>query len=194
METNEKTLKPEESLQIIEQMIQKAKTNLHDSSFYFLLWGWIVLIALLGQSLIIHFTEFDKPYMVWLIVIPGIIATAIYGWKTGKKTKVTSHLDRLNFLNWMVFMASYTILIVFMKQFDYKIGAIIFLLAGNATLLTGFIIKFRPLIIGGLVFWAGIICQFLLPKELVEFIFPIVIIFGYLVPGYLLKFQKNKNA
>ena len=194
MDTTEKTLKPEESLQIIEQMIQKAKTNLHDSSFYFLLWGWIILIAMIGHSLIIHFTDFNKPYIVWLIVIPGIIATALYGWKTGKKAKVTSHLDRLNFLNWMIFLASYTIIIVFMKQFDYKIGAIIFLLAGNATMLTGFIIKFRPLIIGGLVFWAGIICQFMLPEELIEFILPIVIIFGYLVPGYLLKFQKNKNA
>lgn len=194
MDTNEKTLKPEESLQIIEQMIQKAKTNLHDSSFYFLLWGWIILIIVIGQSLLDRFTNYDKTYFVWFLIIPGIIATAAYGIVTGKKSKVMSHLDRLNFLNWMIFLGSYFIIIFFMKDLNYKVSPIIFLLAGNATLMTGFLIKFRPLILGGLVFWVGVFCQFLLPHELLEFVFPLVIIFGYLVPGYMLKFQYKKNA
>jgi hypothetical protein len=194
METEEKTLKPEESLQIIDQMIQKAKANLHDSSFYFLLWGWIILVVVVGQSLLQHFTNFEKPYLVWLLIIFGIMASAIYGIRSGKKSKVMSHLDRLNFLNWMIFLGSYFIIIIFMKDFNYKISPIIFLLAGNATLMTGFLIKFRPLIIGGLVFWAGIFCQFLLPHQILEFVFPLVIIFGYLVPGYMLKFQHKKNA
>ena len=73
----EKELKPEESLKIIEQMIQKTKANLHDSSFYFLLWGWIILIAVIGQSLLEHFTNYDKTYFMWLLVIPGIIASRV---------------------------------------------------------------------------------------------------------------------
>jgi len=190
----EKELKPEESLKIIEQMIQKTKANLHDSSFYFLLWGWIILLIVIGQSLLEHFTTYNKTYIVWILVIPGIITSLIYGAIKGKKAKIESHLDRLNFLNWMIFLGSYFIVIIFMKDFDYKVSPIIFLLAGNATLLTGFIIKFRPLIIGGLVFWAGVFCQFLLPYNLLEFVFPFIIIFGYLVPGYLLKFQNKKNA
>ena len=194
METNEKLLKPEESLQIIEQMIQKAKTNLHDSSFYFLLWGWIVLIAIIGQMLISHFTDYTKPYLVWLIIIPGVIASIVNGSIKGKKSKVTSHLDRINFLNWIVFLISYSIVLIFMKNFDYKIVPIIFLLAGNATFITGIIIKFKALIFGGIIFWIGVICLFTVPKEFTEFISPIIIIFGYLVPGYLLKFQNKKNA
>jgi len=190
----EKELKPEESLKIIEQMIQKTKANLHDSSFYFLLWGWIILIAVIGQSLLERFTNYDKTYLMWLLVIPGIIATAVYGAINGKKAKIESHLDRLNFINWMIFLGSYFIILIFMKELNYKISPIIFVLAGNATLITGFIIKFRPLIIGGLVFWVGVFCQFLLPHELLEFVFPFIIIFGYLVPGYLLKFQNKKNA
>jgi len=194
METNEKTLKPEESLQIIEQMIQKEKNNLHDSSFYFLLWGWIVLISLIGEMVIANYTDYSKPYIVWLLVIPGVIASAVYGVIKGKKSNATSHLDKLNFVNWMIFLLSYSIVLVFMKSFDYKIAPIIFLLAGNATLITGFIINFKPLIFGGIVFWLGVICQFIIPNEFNVFIYPTIIIFGYLVPGYMLKFQNKKNA
>jgi len=43
---DDKNLKAEESLRIIEQMIQRAKGNLNNSSFYFLLWGWIILITI----------------------------------------------------------------------------------------------------------------------------------------------------
>jgi len=194
METNEKSLKPEESLQIIEQMIQKAKSNLHDSSFYFLLWGWVILIANLGEIVLRKFTDYQKPYMVWLIVIPGVIASVLYGAIKGKQSKVFSHLDRLNSLNWGVFLISYTLVLVFMKNFDYKIAPIIFLLAGNATFLTGVIIKFKPLILGGIVFWIGVLFLFILPKEYTSFVSPIIIIFGYLIPGYLLKFQNKKHA
>jgi hypothetical protein len=194
METNEKTLKPEESLQIIEKMIQRTKGNLHDSSFYFLLWGWIILIEIIGQLCIKHFTSFSKPYMMWLIVIPGFIASAIYGARNGHKKKSSTHLDRVNFMVWIAFFVSYVIVIISMKEFNYNIGIIIYLLAGNATFLTGIIIKFKPLIWGGIVFWIGTLCYLFIPNNYIEFISPLIIIFGYLVPGYLLRMQNKKNA
>jgi len=194
METNEKELKPEESLQIIEKMINRTKGNLHDNSFYFLLWGWIVLIGNIGQIILSRIPTINKPYLIWLIIIPGIIANFVYGMRQGKKNCVRTHLDRVNFLNWISFLVGYAIILVFMSKFNYKIEPIIFLLAGNATFLTGIIIKFKPLIWGGIVFWLGVIGLFLLPTNLVVFVSPIIIILGYLVPGYLLKFQNKKNA
>lgn len=194
METNEKVLKPEESLQIIEKMINRTKGNMHDSSFYFLLWGWVILIAIAGQLILEKIVNYNKPYLIWLIIIPGVIASFIYGMRTGKKTKSVSHFDSINLMIWIAFFVSYIISIVFMKEFNYKITPIIFLLAGNATFLTGIVIKFKPLIWGGLIFWIGVIIQFLVPVNYVEFISPLMIIFGYLVPGYLLKFQNKKDA
>ncbi|MCK5170156.1 MAG: hypothetical protein KAQ75_09765 [Bacteroidales bacterium] len=194
METNEKVLKPEESLQIIEKMIQRTKGNLHDSSFYFLLWGWIILIANAGQIILEKFTDCTKPYLIWLIIIPGVIASMIYGFRHGKKNRVSTHLDSLNHMIWIAFFVSYVIVIVFIKEFNYNVAPVIFLLAGNATFLTGIVIKFKPLILGGIVFWLGVICLFLIPEDYVIFISPIVIIFGYLVPGYMLKSYFKRNA
>ncbi len=70
----------------------------------------------------------------------------------------------------------------------------IFLFAGNATFLTGVVIKFKPLIWGGVFFWIGTLFQFILPIEYIDYVSPVVIIFGYLVPGYLLKSYNKKNA
>ena len=186
-------LKPEDSLKIIEQMIQRTKGNLHDSSFYFLLWGWIILTINVGQ-IILDLINYDKPYFIWFLIIPGIIATWIYGIRNGKKTKATSHLDNINFMIWMAFLACYFTVIIFMKDFNYNVAPLIFILAGNATFLTGIVIKFKPLIWGGFVFLAGVFAYFLLPIEYFKFISPIAIIFGYLIPGYLLKSQNKKNA
>lgn len=193
MDTNEKELHPEKSIQIIESMIQRTKSNLHDSSFYFLLWGWIILLANVGQ-IILSYIEYDKPYFIWLLIIPGIIASAIYGSRHGKKAKASTHLDRINFMIWMAFLVCYFTVIIFMKNLDYQIAPLIFLLAGNATFLTGIVIKFKPLIWGGMVFLVGVFSYFLLPGEYFQFISPIVIILGYLIPGYLLKAQNKKNA
>ena len=190
----EKVLKPEESLQIIEKMINRTKGNLHDSSFYFLLWGWIVLIGNIGQIIFTKFPNLKNPYLVWLIVIPGIIASFVYGMKQGRKTRTRSHLDRINFLIWMSFLISYVIVIVYMKEVNYKVAPLIFLFARNATFLTGIVIKFKPLIWGGIAFWISVILQFSLPVEFIDYISPIAIVLGYLIPGYLLKIQNKKNA
>lgn len=186
-------LKPEQSLKIIEQMIQKTKGNMHDSSFYFLLWGWIILIINIGQ-IILSYMKYDKPYFIWLVIIPGIIASGVYGARTGKKAKANTHLDRINFMIWMAFLVCYFTVIIFMKELDYKIVPLIFLLAGNATFLTGVVIKFKPLMWGGLVFLAGVFAYFLLPGTYFQFISPVAIILGYLIPGYLLRSQNRKNA
>ncbi len=194
METNEKVLKPEESLQIIEKMINRTKGNLHDNSFYFLLWGWIVLIGILGHTILANFTDFAKPYLSWLIIIPGMIINIIYAMRQGKKQSITTHVDKVNFMIWIAFLVSYTITLVFMSKLNYNIVPIIFLLTGNATFLTGIVIKFKPLIWGGIVFWIGAIGLFTLPGNLNIFVPPVAIILGYLIPGYLLKYQNKRNA
>ena len=52
-------------------------------------------------------------------------------------------------------------------------------------------IRFKPLIAGGLVFWAfGIVC-FLVSREFQPLVGAAAIIGGYLIPGYLLKNSKD---
>ena len=41
----EKNLTPEESLQIIRKFVVYSRRNLREGSFYYLLWGWALILA-----------------------------------------------------------------------------------------------------------------------------------------------------
>ena len=84
---------PEESLQVIQLMIQKAKQNVAHNSFYFLLWGWLVFITALLHFVLMKFTNMAQPYIVWNIMWVGVIASFVKGIKLGKSEKVKTYLS-----------------------------------------------------------------------------------------------------
>ncbi len=48
MENIEKEFTPEESLQLISQIIAKTRRNIKIASFFFILWGWVTVFASLA--------------------------------------------------------------------------------------------------------------------------------------------------
>jgi len=91
----EKQLTPQQSLDVITSMIQQAKGNMQKNSFYFLLWGWTIVIANLGVYLLIKFTDVADPYLMFLITIVSAIISMIYGFRQGKQAVVSTHLDSI---------------------------------------------------------------------------------------------------
>ncbi|MDA3955039.1 MAG: hypothetical protein PF485_15450 [Bacteroidales bacterium] len=194
MEKNEKVLKPEESLQIINDMISSAKSKLSDKSFNFLVWGWTIALISLSHFIIEYFELYKNPAIVWLLIFPGMIITSIYNYRQGKSTKVFSHIDRVHMFTWIGFIISYFIVLFFMKKLNYQITPLIFILTAFATFVSGFILKFKPLIYGAIIFWIGAVLCFLIPSEFVQLLGFIILVFGFIIPGYMLKSYSKKNA
>ena len=187
-------LKPEESLKIINDMISSTKINLSESIFNFLFWGWTISILSLSDFIIGYFNLYKNPNIVWFLVFPGIIITFIYNYRKGKSKKALTHIDKIHSYTWIAFIISYFIVIFFGKEINYQISQLIFLLAAMATFISGFILKFRPLIFGGILFWIGTIICFIIPDQYVQLISSFIIILGFLIPGYMLKSIAKKNA
>ena len=59
-----------ESLDLIAAMIRQAKGNVQRNNFYFLLWGWVVVLANLGMYTL-QIVKYEHPYVVWVITIPA---------------------------------------------------------------------------------------------------------------------------
>ena len=87
MEDNQ-NFSAEQSLQVIQSMIQKAKHDVANNSFYLLLWGWLIFIAALLNFGLMKFTSFEQPYLAWNLVWIGAIASIIKGIKDSKKLAV----------------------------------------------------------------------------------------------------------
>ena len=76
MET-EKTMNSEESILFIQRMINTAKEDLEDSSFHYLLWGWLVFAACTINFILIEIS-FEMEWIGWALLMPlgGIIRLA----------------------------------------------------------------------------------------------------------------------
>jgi len=193
MEKEEKMMSGEESLRIISEMINKTKVNIRQGSFHLLFWGWLIFLCSVSEFLLYKFTDFSHPYYVWLFVIPGVFVSMIYGFTTGRKTRVHTYGDMLYMWTWMGFLIAAIVLFIVHSKSMATIAPYILLLAGFPTFISGFIIKFRPLIIGGISFWIlALIIHFANPS-IAPLGVPIAMLTGYLIPGYMLKHKVDHD-
>jgi hypothetical protein len=70
------------------------------------------------------------------------------------------------------------------------IAPLILTLAAIPLFISGFIIKFRPLIIGAITFWIFALVAHFGGHEIASLAVPVAMLTGYLIPGYLLR-RKN---
>ncbi|MEP5611276.1 MAG: hypothetical protein ABJP45_03460 [Cyclobacteriaceae bacterium] len=192
---SEQELSKDESLELISDMISQAKRNLaRGGSFYFLLWGWVVMLANLGHYLIDKYDLSPYPYFVWILTIPAAIASMVYGAKRGKNAKVKGYLDRVYGLVWLGVMVSVLIILFFMGQVNYNTNAIILTFAGLGTFISGCMLRFSPLIMGGVALWVASVVAFNLAPVDQYLVGAVGILAGYLVPGYLLKKVESEQV
>lgn len=186
MSPESENLTARESLDIIAAMIQEAKGNVQRNSFFFLLWGWVVIIANLSMYTLGKL-DYPHPYAVWLITIPAWIFTFYKIFTIKRSARVKSHLDRITGTLWMSFGLSIFIIVFFGSKINFQINPIVLLFSAVPTLVSGVILRFKPLIAGGVVFWiTGIIC-FLMPIASQPLVCAAGMVCGYLIPGHMLK-------
>ncbi|PIE86033.1 MAG: hypothetical protein CSA05_02480 [Bacteroidia bacterium] len=193
MEKEKHTFTEKDGFNIIFEMINIARGNAADSSFYFLLWGWIVVLCTLSELLLKEFTAFSYPHSVWLAVIPGVIISAVHGYKSSEKKGVKTHIDKITMFIWIAFLANYLILIVYMTKLNYQIVPLILMLSASATFLSGITIKEKSLIYGGLLIWISVFFAFHVSPNIQNLISIFAISCGYLLPGYISR-NKYKKA
>ena len=187
MENEEKVMTGEESLRIITEMINKTKVNISQGSFHLLFWGWLVFFCSLAEYLLFNFTDITNPWYVWFLTIPGVFVSMTYGFIKGRKAKFHTYADMVYMWTWMGFLASAIVLFIVISDNMRNVGPFILLLAGFPTFVSGFIIKFKPLIVGGISFWVFALIAHFASPSIAPLAMPVAMLTGYLVPGYLLK-------
>lgn len=192
METKEPLMTEQESLQVIQQMIQSAKQEFHDKSFYYLLWGWLVFIASLGQFVLV---SLDSPNsgIVWLLMPIGGVITAIYSRYQKRKQKVKTYYDEFNQHALVAFFVSLLIVLVFMQQLQMNCYPLVMMVYGCWLYISGGALRFRPLIVGGVINWILAVAAFLVDFKLQLLLLAAAVLLGYIIPGYLLKSRYQKN-
>ena len=187
MENEEKMMTGEESLRIITEMINKTKVNIRQGSFHLLFWGWLIFICSLSEYILYKFTDFTNPWYVWFFVIPGVFVSMIYGFMKGRKEKVHTYAEMLYMWTWIGFLFAAIVLFILVSENMGSVAPFILTIAAIPTFISGFIVKFKPLIFGGITFWILALVAHFAGPSVAPLAVPVAMLTGYLFPGYLLK-------
>ncbi|HTF18677.1 MAG TPA: hypothetical protein VK658_11420 [Chryseolinea sp.] len=179
-----------QSLDLISRMIREAKGRVQQNSFYFLLWGWVILMANLGVFILTKMA-YPYPYIVWAITVPAWIISIVWGFRQRRNAQTTTHFGRISTALWFSLGVVIFTIVAFGGQINFQVNPIILLISAIPTFTSGIILKFRPLILGGILFWVSGVASFLVPRELQPLIGAVAIACCYLVPGYMLKNRRD---
>lgn len=185
----EEKFSPEQSLQLIQSMISKTKQNMSDNSIYFLIWGWLTFIAFIGQFILKHILEYEKHYMVWLVVILGIILSVFQGRKEKKKMRAKTWVGENMSHLWAGMGISFFVLSMIISRMGW--GTVVYpffiMLYGLGTFVSGNFLQFRPLIIGGVIAWILAVASTWVSYDYQMLFAAAAILFSYIIPAYLLR-------
>jgi hypothetical protein len=183
---------PAQSLKVIEDMIGQAKRSFHRQSYYFLLWG-VLLIAAMLFNYVMVLNGNANGGLAWPAVgILGGILSFIHGSREGRRVHVATMMDRVIMWLWMAFVVTLLTTMIASGTSDQAMpmGSIL-VLTGLPTFTTGQLMRFRPLIFGGILFWVlGAVCYFV-PQSVMVWLYIGAMVFGYMVPGLMLKRQED---
>lgn len=187
----------EESLDLIRNMIQTTRGTVADNSFYFLLWGWLVGLCCLGAYLLKVILHYPQHYLIWWLMPVGGVISWIYGAREGKKKKSRSFTDEMLDYVWLAIGCSFIVLVLInMLGAGWQTATTYYiLLYAIGTFITGRILRFRPLVWGGLLNFVLAVISARLNYDQQLLIGAFAIATSYILPGHLLRarFQKEKQ-
>jgi hypothetical protein len=187
MENEEKLMTREESLRVITDMINKTRVSITQVSFHLLLWGWLIFACSLSEFLLWKYTDWANPWKVWFLVIPGVLVSFIYGFLKGKRERVYTYGTSIYVWTWMAFFVAAVIFFVVFPVETESVGKYMLLMAAIPLLISGVVLKFRPMIWGAFSFWVLSLAAHFGSSTVEGLAVPLAMIIGYLIPGYLLR-------
>lgn len=188
-------LTEEESLALIQETIQTARNDLYPrDSFFLLWWGYLLLLASSGHYLLLHSAlAAYAPHMWWLMLVGVTGSIAFSRWSTQNQRVKTFFDDTLRYV-WIAISVGLAMVGIFAMQLRQHAFPVIFLLYGIGLFTTGGTVKFKPLLIGGVVCWlvAGLAFRTDFSGQLL--LAMLAALGGFIVPGHLLLHKAKRHV
>lgn len=192
---NDQKLSSEKSLEIIQQMIAQAKTNITDNGLSWLLWGTMLFMASLSTFVFINIGA-DNLFLGWNIFGAITIVLLVYDVVKPKRKKVKTYVDDLMLMVDIGFFVSIFIIILSInisvspnEGFGFMLMAFGFLM-----LVKGGAIKSKALMVGAVVNWAGAVAIFINKEFKYDMLIMAgAVLIGYIIPGIILWVEHKKT-
>jgi hypothetical protein len=186
-----------ESLALIESMINRAKDRFNEDGFLYLLWGWVVLLCSVAEFILLRI-QFEKHYLVWTVTWAAVIFQIFFLRRKRKKQSVRTYTDDIVKYVWITFIIIMFLSAVLIgaiqgKEYYKLIDPLFLVLYGMPTFLSGIILRFKPLVWGGISCWVLSILSTVIPVEFHLLLVSVAMIIAWIVPGYLLRLKFRRS-
>ncbi|GIM59167.1 hypothetical protein [Capnocytophaga canimorsus] len=136
-------LQPNDSLKIIQEVINQRKQKYEQNGFFFIFWGVLIMLAGTIHFLMYQFDfHFNKSGLVWLILMPlGFIFTFIAKMREGIKAEKQG--KSIDWMGWLWLVAGIGAMVGGFTQSSKWIIVLIYLPFAMASLATALQLKNR---------------------------------------------------
>ena len=199
----------EESLSLINEMINRAQNNVKKEKTYSMIyWGYVTAVAAVINCVLLHTLNDPKQsFWIWSVTIPAGIVSYFIERRFSRENFVKTHIDKIFSKLWVGYNISAAVIMVvlFSVAFKFEMHLIFFLvtpvilaMVGMAQFATACIFRSKMWYAIAALFWVGaIVCAFLttgMRTVSMQFaVFAVCMILGYIVPGHIMNRQAKKN-
>ena len=184
---NQEELSHKQSLELIEEMIYKAKNSYHESGTSALLWGGTIMFCS-TVSFVNTWLKIDWLYMIWWLTFLSLVPQIIISIRESKTQKFKLHTDDAMTGIWISFGIAIFLTSYYTNVFKPEGNACLFLiLYGIPTFATGYTYGFKPMVIGGIVCWICAIISMYTSQRIDFSLFFISAFFAWFLPGLILR-------
>lgn len=203
MDTNKKTsdsLNETQSLLVIKEMIQVSKNKLKQDGILFIVWGWalffVSLSGYIGRSFVLTFT-LENILKIFEIVPPLLAVTFTIYYIIKQRKKVQTYIGiSLRYVWISLFVCMVLVnLIQFnvLHSINFELQHPIFMvLMAFAVTVTGGILRYRLIIIGGVIFGILALTASYLKLHEQLLVESVAWIISFIVPGHILYANREK--
>ena len=191
----------EQSLTLINEMINRARNNVSlERNYSLLYWGYLSAVLAITHYLLMHtLSNPTQGSWIWIIMLPAAVVGYFIERSTKRKKLVKTHFDNITGMVWVGFFISWTF---FMIVFQF-IGSnsvtsrliipVCLIMFGMGQFITAFVLRYKLWFAAAVLSWAGaVLCAFL-PTDLNMIVFAVNMIVGCAIPGHVLNYQVKKS-
>ncbi len=188
-----KELSPEESFEIITNVITQARNRFEENGFVYVFWGALIAIAAIGQFLLLQKELYEINWYPYLLMPVGSVITGIY-YSKKRKAGFKNQVSRIVSVSWITISANLLILgAVFAMQLKQNLIPVLLILLSVGILVSAGTFKSKLLYYSGIVVNISAFVCFYLDWIYHSLLMGVVAIVAMLIPGIILVIQNKKD-
>ena len=188
-----------DEIRFIREMIERTKEITAGSWMFFLIWGIVAILGVVGMYVLVYLEMFSLIWLDWIVFVAvGIVYTFVYAAKMERRKEVKSYAHKITtHLSISCGIAFILVGFVFPALSLYTWGLIavfISLIAGILVFVMGGIYNWNLLKWCGVIWWAGALGMVFLHENYRSLLFVPLILIGYIMPALVLRSMYQKQS